>query len=150
VRRCTSERTRSFLVTVAFGLSLTAALTATAAASFSSTTSSVAQTVATTSLAAPTGLSASCVALSSNVSLTWTATSSAAATGYRILRGTINGGPYSQIGTVTGRTTTTFTDTIAVLQTQYYVVEAARNNWTSPNSNQSGVHAIALGVCQSV
>ena len=43
-----------------------------------------------------------------------------------------------------------YTDTIATLTTQYYVVQATRNNWTSPNSNQSGVQSIALGVCNSV
>jgi hypothetical protein len=121
------------------------ALTAAATAAFSSSTTS-SGAIATTG-EAPTGLTAACVTLSSNVTLSWTATTSTAAAGYRILRSSTTGGPYTQIGTVTSRTTTTYTDTISILQTQYYVAEATRNNWTSPNSNQAGVRSIGLGVC---
>jgi hypothetical protein len=135
---------------VGLGASLAAGLATVAIASFTSTSSPVAQTVATASLAPPTGLTATCVPLSSNVTLTWTATTSQAATGYAVLRSTTILGPYSQIGTVTGRATTSFTTTIAVLQTYYYVVEATRNNWTSTTSNQSGVQATGLGVCTSL
>ena len=126
-----------------------ALLAAPATAAFQSSTGAVSQTIATGSLAAPTGLTATCVAASSNVTLSWTATTSTIASGYRILRGTTSGGPYSQIATVSGRTTTTYTDTITVLTTRYWVVEATRNNWTSTNSNQAGVHSTALGVCTS-
>lgn len=127
-----------------------AALSGTASAAFQSHSAAVSQTITTGTLAAPTAVKAACVALSSNVTLTWTATTSTIATGYKILRSNTNGGPYTAIGTVTGRTTTTYTDTIGTLTTQYYVVQATRNNWTSPNSNQSGVQSIALGVCNSV
>ncbi len=127
-----------------------AALTGSASAAFQSSSSAVSESITTGSLAAPTLVKATCVALSSNVTLTWTATTSTIATGYKIFRSTTNGGPYTAIGTVTGRTTTTYTDTIATLTTQYYVVQATRNNWTSPDSNQSGVQSIALGVCNSV
>jgi cellulose 1,4-beta-cellobiosidase len=126
-----------------------ALLAGTADAAFKSTTASISHSVSTGTLAAPTGLTATCVTGTSNVTLSWTATTSTIATGYAILRATTNGGPYSRIATVSGRTTTTYTDTIAILATQYYVVEATRNNWTSPNSNQAGVHSIALGVCTS-
>jgi predicted ribosomally synthesized peptide with SipW-like signal peptide len=118
-------------------------------AAFTSTKSATGS-VAAGSLAAPTGLTAACVSLSSNVTLSWTATTSTIATGYAILRATTTGGPYSQIGTVSGRTTTTFTDTIGALQTRYWVVEATRNSWTSPNSNQAGLQSVSLGVCNSV
>ena len=143
------KTSRSVLLTLAFGVSFPAALTATAVAAFDSVTAPAAQTLTTTSLAAPTGLAASCVPATSNVNLSWTATTSPAAAGYVILRSTTSGGPYSQIGTVSGSSTTTFTTTIAVLQTYFYVVTASRNNWTSPNSNQSGVRSIAVGVCQA-
>jgi hypothetical protein len=138
------------LVAIALGLGVAASVTTTALAAFASTTAPATATLATANLAAPTGLTASCVPLSSNVTLSWTATTSAAATGYIVLRGTTSGGPYSQIGTVNGRATTTFTTTISVLQTFYYVVQASRANWTSPSSNQAGVLSTGVGVCQSV
>ena len=130
-------------------LALAALLCRPAWAAFSSTTPGTAATVTSGTLLAPTALTATCATLSSNVNLAWTATISTIATGYRVLRSTTSGGPYTQIGTVSGRATTTFTDTIALLQTQYYVIEATRNNWTSPDSNQAGVHNITLGVCTS-
>ncbi len=131
-------------------LVVAAALTNSASAGFNSSSTAVSQSITTGTLAAPTLVKATCVVFSSNVTITWTATTSTIATGYRIRRSTTNGGPYATIGTVAGRLTTTYTDTIAVLATQYYVVQATRNNWTSPNSNQSGVQSIALGVCNSV
>jgi hypothetical protein len=125
---------------------LTAVAAVAATASFVSNSAS-SEAIATGNLSAPTGLTASCVFLSSNVSLSWTATSSAAATGYDVLRSTTNGGPYTMIGSTGSRTATTFTDTIGTLQTQYYVVQATRDDWTSPDSNQAGVESIALGQC---
>ena len=127
-----------------------AALTGTASAAFHAQSTTVSQTMTTGTLAAPTAVKAACVALSSNVTVTWTATASTIATGYTIRRSATTGGPYTAIGTVIGRTTTTYTDTIGTLATQYYVVQATRNNWTSPNSNQSGVQSIGVGVCNSV
>lgn len=129
---------------------LVALAAATCAWAAFTSTKSAAGGIAAGSLAAPTGLTAACVALSSNVTLSWTATASTIATGYRILRATTTGGPYSQVGTVSGRLTTTFADTIPTLQTRYWVVESTRNSWTSANSNQAGLHSLALGVCNSV
>lgn len=140
------RRTR---VGVALALLSAALLTGSALAAFNSSTAAVSHSISTGTLAAPTGLTATCVTGTSNVTLNWTATTSTIATGYAVLRGTTSGGPYSRIATVSGRLTTTYTDTIAVLATQYYVVEAIRNNWTSPNSNQTGVHSVALGICTS-
>ena len=141
---------RPSLVALVPTLVVAAALAGSASASFRSTSTTVAHSVGTGTLAAPTTVQATCVALSSNVTITWTATVSTIASGYTILRSATNGGPYTSIGSVVGRTTTTYTDTIATLTTRYYVVEATRNNWTSPNSNQSGVQSVALGVCNSV
>jgi len=147
---CARDRARSLPLALTVGLGVAGLLAAAAAAAFDAATAPASQIVSSTSLVAPTGLTASCVALTSNVNLTWTPTPSAAASAYAILRSTTTGGPYTQIGTVSGRTTTTFTDTIGLLQTQNYVVEATRNNWTSALSNQSGVRSTGVGICQSV
>gem|GEM_PF-4111656 len=88
----------------------------------------------TATLSAPTALSA--VAATSQVDLSWTATVSAFATGYQVLRGSASGGPYSQIATVVGRTTTTYSDTTAT-GTVYYVVRATYQSWTSADSGEA-------------
>lgn len=89
--------------------------------------------VSTASLAAPTSLAFAGSALS------WTATSSTFASGTRVYRSTVSGGPYSQIAQVTPRTTTTYTDSPGA-GTFYYVVAAYYSgngaSWTSANSNQ--------------
>lgn len=137
-----NARTRSGLVAIAI-LGIAAG---SATAAFSSA-ASAAGGISSGSLAPPTGVAASCVALTNKVSITWTATTSALAQGYAVLRSSSSGGPYSLVGTVTGRGSTNFSDTIGLLQTQYYVVESTRDLWTSAISNQSGVHSVSLGVC---
>jgi cellulose 1,4-beta-cellobiosidase len=102
------------------------------------------QTVSTGTLVAPTGLTAvngACVNNTSwHVNLSWTATTSTIADGYEIFRSTTTGGPYTSLGTVNGRTTTTFVDTTPTfLTTYFYVVQAKRNLWRSPNSTQATV-----------
>ena len=76
------------------------------------------------------------------VNLSWTATDDARATGYQVFRGTANGGPYSQIATVTSRTTTTYQDLPLVPATYYYVLKTYFGSWTSVNSNQASCVAI--------
>ena len=98
----------------------------------------------TTTLQPPTGTSAqngTCVALTSvRVQVSWTATSSTFADGYQIFRSTTAGGPYSSVGTVSGRTTTTYTDTTTTFSTTYrYVVQATKNVWRSTNSGEASV-----------
>jgi len=133
---------------VALALCLLATGAVAAAAAFSSA-ASVAEGVASGSLAPPTGVAANCVALTNKVTVSWTPTISPLARGYAVLRSTATGGPYSLIATVSGSASTSYTDTIGLLQTQYYVVESTRDNWTSPISNQSGVHSISLGICSA-
>jgi hypothetical protein len=53
-----------------------------------------------------------------------------------VLRSTVSGGPYSQIATVTPRTTTTYVDVVVGLGTRYYVLQTYYGSWTSVNSNQ--------------
>ena len=68
--------------------------------------------------------------------LDWTATPDTYAAGHRVLRGTVDGGPYSQVGAdVTPRTTTTFSESPAA-GTYYYVLRAYYQNWESVNSAQ--------------
>lgn len=74
------------------------------------------------------------LAISQNV-LTWTATTTNFATGYSIHWSDASAGPYTQIGTVSGRGTTTYTDTAQPVGTSYYLVRALAHNWISGNSN---------------
>lgn len=123
-----------------------AAASAGARASFGSQ-AGAAEAIATAQLDAPTSLTVSCVIGSFDVSLAWSAASSGATGGYAILRSATAGGPYTRIGTTSEQSGTTYTDTIAPLAEQYYLVEAVRNGWTSPDSNEAGVQSLALGVC---
>src|SRR5271154_5674692 len=64
------------------------------------------------------------------VLLSWTASSGA--TSYVVKRGTVSGGPYTQVGTPTA---TSFTDTTVTNGTKYfYVVDATSSAGTSANS----------------
>jgi hypothetical protein len=69
--------------------------------------------------------------------LTWTATPDTYATGYEVLRSTTSGSGYAVIATVSGQSTTTFTDTtVAPLTTYFYVVRAVVASWSSAVSNE--------------
>jgi hypothetical protein len=130
----------AFLVAASFA----ARTTQGASATFVGSTTPVAGSVASPTLAAPTGLAAArgaCVVLTSNaVNLSWAATTSTFADGYEIFRSTTSGSAYASVGTVSGRTTTTFTDTtVAFVTTYYYVVQAKKLVWRSPNSNEPQV-----------
>jgi hypothetical protein len=96
--------------------------------------------VTTDTLDPPTSLSATggAVAL-----LSWTATVDTYATGYDVLRGSVSGGPYSVVGSVTPRTTVTTGDTPPASGTWYYVVRSVFQSWTSVISNQASA-AITL------
>ena len=96
----------------------------------------VASTFSTETLDPPTGLGAT-VTLLVRVNLSWTATVDVRADGYEVLRSTTSGGPYTQIATVTPRTTTTYQDIPILPGTYYYVVRTYfGTSWTSVNSNQ--------------
>ena len=109
-------------------------------AGFGATAAPQSQTISSGTLSAPTGLSGSCASLPRRVNLTWTQSSSSFADGYEVLRATTSGGPYASVGSVSGITTTAYTDaTVAALSTYYYVVKAKRYLWRSPASNQATV-----------
>ena len=103
-------------------------------AAFAAVVSVPGNTVATGTLAPPTALAAGVSGMT--VNLTWTATATAAATGYEVLRGTAAGGPYALIATVAGRTTTSYADTTAS-GTMHYVVRSVLQGWTSVSSNEA-------------
>jgi len=87
--------------------------------------------VSSATLTAPTGLSAANPCTSATTispSLSWTASSATATTGYSILRSTSSGGPFSSVGTVSGINTTTYTDTVshaAAADSLYVAVKSA-------------------------
>jgi hypothetical protein len=101
----------------------------------------VASTFATETLDPPSGLAAS-AALLLRVNLTWTVTPDTRATGYHVLRGTASGGPYTQVATITSRTTTAYQDNVPFAGQYYYVLRTYYASWTSVNSNQASVVAI--------
>ncbi|HLY16226.1 MAG TPA: glycoside hydrolase family 44 protein [Bryobacteraceae bacterium] len=89
---------------------------------------------------APTGLAATVG--SRTVTLTWNA--SGGATSYTVSRGTASGGPYSQIGTVSSPSPTSFKDTgLTNGTTYYYVVSASNAAGSSPNSAPLAAKPIA-------
>lgn len=109
-------------------------------ARYTDTASVGSNTFTTATLQPPTGLGASagCNLVNPKVTLTWTATTSTYADGYDVYRSTTNGGPYSSIAHVTGRATTTYTDTSVNLnKTYYYVLKSTAFSWTSANSGQA-------------
>ena len=74
--------------------------------------------------------------------ITWTPTVDLRTTGYRVMRGTTSGGPYSLVGTVASRTMKSFTDLPLVSGTYHYVVRTYYGSWTSVNSNQDSAFAL--------
>lgn len=139
--RAPSRMRPARLTAVVVGLSLaTVVWPVRPALALLSETETVASTLTTTSLHAPTALAAS-AALLLRVNLSWTATVDARATGYLVLRGTADGGPYSQVATVTPKTATTYQDTVPLPGQYYYVLRTYYDSWTSANSNQASVIA---------
>ena len=70
--------------------------------------------------------------------LSWTASTSSAATGYRVLRSATSGSGYSQVASVTPVSATSTTDNPAN-GTWYYVLRTYFASWTSANSNEAAV-----------
>jgi hypothetical protein len=129
-----STRKRALLATA---LALAAAILAPAAlAGWSSAVTAGPMPVSSATLAAPTGLGASCA--NSKATLTWTQTSSIWADGYDVGRSLTNGGPYTVIKHIVGRGIVTYADaTVNGLSIYYYIVRASKStNWRSGNSNQ--------------
>ena len=105
-------------------------------------TETVVATITADTLNPPTNLACSglpscTVTFLAKPTLTWTATPDTYATGYQVWRSTTSGSGYTQVASVTPRTTTTWTDnTVSALTTYYYVVRAIANSWTSVFTSQ--------------
>lgn len=135
----------SLLVVLVVALAVVAP---TALAGWASQLDAGAQSLSSATLAAPTGVAAvrgACVTrkpVKLTIVVSWTPTTSPEATGYSILRGTASGGPFTQVGTVAGIGTSSWTDAtkqLAFGTTYYYVVEATVQSWTSPDSAPGSV-----------
>jgi hypothetical protein len=115
-------------------------LTVSTGATFTAPTVNPSNQIATATLVAPTGVTAPVQSNGGTVRVTWTATSSTWATGYRIYRATSAGGPFALIQQVAGRTTVTYDDVPGV-GTFFYVVRGYYDtngaNWSSVDSAQA-------------
>ncbi len=97
------------------------------------TSSSSAMKVSSDTLSAPTSLSVKCLGSAQRVTISWTATADAYATGY-IIYGAYGGSEASQ--TVAGRTTTSNSPTSAVPAGTVITMVSVYRNWTSARSAQ--------------
>ena len=120
-----------FLIAVALLLVVGIPATRTLAR-FTDTATSTASFAADT-LAPPTGVAATGGA---TVTLTWTPSADAYATGYGIYRSATSGSGYTLVSTVTPGSATTATDSPGA-GTWYYVVRTTYASWTSAVSNQA-------------
>jgi hypothetical protein len=141
-----ARRTPAALALVA-ALVLVAARPAAAAWTSSAPAS---QSVSSATVEQPPTLAAanSCVLvpLTIRVQLTWTASPSTFVDGYEVFRSTTDGGPYSSIGTVSGRGTVTYLDsTVRLATTYFYVVQATKYSWRSPSSPQVQITVSCIG-----
>ena len=90
-----------------------------------------------TAPSAPAGLTAT--AANQQVSLSWTGSSGA--TSYHVKRGTVTGGPYTQIATPAG---TSYVDTSVTNGTTYYYVVSALNSY-GESANSTEANAMPVG-----
>lgn len=70
-----------------------------------------------------------------SVTLTWTASGTASVTGYTLYRSSTSGSGYTSIQTITGRTTTSTTDSPGQ-GVWFYVLRSTAGGWTSAASNE--------------
>lgn len=144
-RRARRPRVRAGVL--ATSLALSVLMGQLPAAGLSGTTSTDGAWLAAT-LAPPTGVEATggcqVLLLGPKVDVRWTAAETG--DGYEILRATTSGGPYDSVGTVSGLSTTTFTDTsVTAGTTYYYVVRTTDDAWRSPDSAEAS--ATTPGTC---
>jgi hypothetical protein len=74
------------------------------------------------------------------VRLTWTDSTSPGIVAYDIYRGTVSGGPYSKLGTVSGTSSSYIDNRVAAGQTYYYVATAVTGTGQSGYSNEASAN----------
>jgi fibronectin type 3 domain-containing protein len=125
-----------------------------AVASFQSATSSQSATYSSGTLGTPSGLTVAwgtCVrGVSFQMNVNWNAATNAKS--YRVYRATTTGGPYTQIGTISGTGyidsgPQTASPALAWNTTYYYVVTAVAGGWTSGNSNEASLRTPKSANC---
>ena len=94
-------------------------------ASFTDLDDNLANTFASDALDSASTLSAT---TGTSISLSWTSTSDAYATGHRVYRAEASGGPYTAVATLSPRSTVSFVDTPAPGD-YFYVVRAVAGGW---------------------
>lgn len=135
-RRAHGQRRSSRHIVLAAVALVVCLFEATAASALFTDRTTAELTLRTATLEPPTSVGATpgtcTVGVSDAIVLTWTASAMTAVTGYDILRAAASTGPYSSIGTVTGRTVETYTDTpLAFATTYHYVIRSIKESWRS-------------------
>lgn len=123
---------------VAVALVVSVASVASAAFTSATTAGATYASGALSPASAPTTSNGPCTVLSSaSIRVGWTASPSAWASGYEVLRSTSSGGPYSTIATVAGVGTVTYLNgSLPFSTTYYYVVRATKGTWRSAQTAQ--------------
>ncbi|MCJ7509918.1 MAG: hypothetical protein MUP14_03405 [Dehalococcoidia bacterium] len=146
-RRPSSRRTVLLsILTVVLALAVGAgAFFAVRAATFTDQASVPANTFTTDTLDPPTGLTAT-IFWYTYIELDWIATVDTYATGYKVLRSTTPGGPYTEIGTADGPYTFQYYDQTADPGVRdYYVLQTYFQNWTSVYSMEANAMVPGTG-----
>lgn len=145
-RLCASIPIR--FISVLAGIILTGLLVSSASAVFGGSPSITNNTFATLTLDPPTSLEAVTSDTPGSIDLSWTPTVDTNASGYRVLRGTATGGPFTQVAQLPSQATFEYADTGLVESGVYfYVVRAYLNSWESADSSQvSAAAGATLGV----
>lgn len=94
--------------------------------------------VTTDTIGSPLSFTVTSQAAGEELKLTWNQSASNYTEGYKIYRSPTSGGTYTEVATVMGRTTVTWTDTNADRGANYYRVLAFKVNWLSPVSSAAG------------
>lgn len=94
-------------------------------------------------LSSPTNITVSNTRLN-ETDLSWIASKSSFTTGYKILRSPDSNGTWTQIGTVNGRTATTYVDKTSGVSKWFYKIESVYKSWSTTGPVISGPPAVGM------